>query len=574
MASFTERIRLVFDVDNRQATTGIGGIRNAVRDAEGFTGKFRAGMSSAVGSIGDFVRSGPGMVTVAGAAGAALLSFADKAQQLALKVGKLSEATGMSTESASRWVEVAGDVGVEADKLAGLVQKLTRNLGATPDKFAALGVEIQHAKDGSVDMNATLLDAIGVLNKTTDPTKRAALAQQLFGKAWADAAELIGMSADDLSKRLGEVSDAKIISPDDVKRAREYRDSMDKLSDVGEDLAITLGKAVLPVLTATADAVGWLSDTAESADDAIGTLSGGVLGLGDAALVALGPVGWLIESLRLLDELSTDYWKNSSKAIIEFETAQKAAAEAADTTSDSIDRLAREKLHELEKAEKDAAREAGNLAMKLGDTKRAVKDLRDEISDRKEYADIRLALVGWREDLVELDRQLAAGEISQEVYGLKVQSIMDESKLRVLDYAATVKNIPAEVVARITAEVDPRFQGAVNQALLSLKQIKDLGLTFTAGGMLYGSGMRNAMEGRAKGGPVRAGAAYVVGENGPEVLQMGGTDGRIVPNGSLGGGTYNITVNAHPTNNPAEVGHAVADALKAAARQGAINPWE
>lgn len=574
MASFTERIRLVFDVDNRQATTGIGGIRNAVRDAEGFTGKFRAGMSSAVGSIGDFVRSGPGMVTVAGAAGAALLSFADKAQQLALKVGKLSEATGMSTESASRWVEVAGDVGVEADKLAGLVQKLTRNLGATPDKFAALGVEIQHAKDGSVDMNATLLDAIGVLNKTTDPTKRAALAQQLFGKAWADAAELIGMSADDLSKRLGEVSDAKIISPDDVKRAREYRDSMDKLSDVGEDLAITLGKAVLPVLTATADAVGWLSDTAESADDAIGTLSGGVLGLGDAALVALGPVGWLIESLRLLDELSTDYWKNSSKAIIEFETAQKAAAEAADTTSDSIDRLAREKLHELEKAEKDAAREAGNLAMKLGDTKRAVKDLRDEISDRKEYADIRLALVGWREDLVELDRQLAAGEISQAVYGLKVQSIMDESKLRVLDYAATVKNIPAEVVARITAEVDPRFQGAVNQALLSLKQIKDLGLTFTAGGMLYGSGMRNAMEGRAKGGPVRAGAAYVVGENGPEVLQMGGTDGRIVPNGSLGGGTYNITVNAHPTNNPAEVGHAVADALKAAARQGAINPWE
>lgn len=574
MASFTERIRLVFDVDNRQATTGIGGIRNAVRDAEGFTGKFRAGMSSAVGSIGDFVRSGPGMVTVAGAAGAALLSFADKAQQLALKVGKLSEATGMSTESASRWVEVAGDVGVEADKLAGLVQKLTRNLGATPDKFAALGVEIQHAKDGSVDMNATLLDAIGVLNKTTDPTKRAALAQQLFGKAWADAAELIGMSADDLSKRLGEVSDAKIISPDDVKRAREYRDSMDKLSDVGEDLAITLGKAVLPVLTATADAVGWLSDTAESADDAIGTLSGGVLGLGDAALVALGPVGWLIESLRLLDELSTDYWKNSSKAIIEFETAQKAAAEAADTTSDSIDRLAREKLHELEKAEKDAAREAGNLAMKLGDTKRAVKDLRDEISDRKEYADIRLALVGWRDDLVELDRQLAAGEISQAVYGLKVQSIMDESKLRVLDYAATVKNIPAEVVARITAEVDPRFQGAVNQALLSLKQIKDLGLTFTAGGMLYGSGMRNAMEGRAKGGPVRAGAAYVVGENGPEVLQMGGTDGRIVPNGSLGGGTYNITVNAHPTNNPAEVGHAVADALKAAARQGAINPWE
>lgn len=297
--------------------------------------------------------------------------------------------------------------------------------------------------------------------------------------------------------------------------------------------------------------------------------------MGDAALVALGPVGWLIESIRLLDELSTDYWKNSSKAIIEFETAQQAAAEAADTTSDSIDRLAREKLHELEKAERDAAREAGNLATKLGDTKRAVKYLRDEISDDKAYTDLQLQLIGWRDELATLDLLLLDGKISAEEYALRVQSVMEDAKLGVLDYATTVaENIPAEVVTALVARVDPRSPAQIQVFLQSLKQISDLGLSYTAGGMLYGSRMRNQMEGRAKGGPVRAGAAYVVGENGPEVLQMGGTDGRIVPNGSLGGGTYNITVNAHPTNNPAEVGHAVADALKAAARQGAINPWE
>ena len=42
--------------------------------------------------------------------------------------------------------------------------------------------------------------------------------------------------------------------------------------------------------------------------------------------------------------------------------------------------------------------------------------------------------------------------------------------------------------------------------------------------------------GKAGGGPVSAGGAYVVGEHGPEVLQMGGRGGNIVPNHNLGGG--------------------------------------
>ena len=45
--------------------------------------------------------------------------------------------------------------------------------------------------------------------------------------------------------------------------------------------------------------------------------------------------------------------------------------------------------------------------------------------------------------------------------------------------------------------------------------------------------------GRAAGGPVFAGQSYLVGENGPELLQMGSTSGRVVPNEQLrGGDTY------------------------------------
>lgn len=48
---------------------------------------------------------------------------------------------------------------------------------------------------------------------------------------------------------------------------------------------------------------------------------------------------------------------------------------------------------------------------------------------------------------------------------------------------------------------------------------------------------------RERGGPVAAGGAYLVGEKGPEILQMGSRSGNIIPNNELGGVTNNIVVN-------------------------------
>lgn len=49
--------------------------------------------------------------------------------------------------------------------------------------------------------------------------------------------------------------------------------------------------------------------------------------------------------------------------------------------------------------------------------------------------------------------------------------------------------------------------------------------------------------GRASGGPVSPGQTYIVGEHGPEILQMGSDRGIIIPNHKLGGNNINIYVN-------------------------------
>jgi hypothetical protein len=46
---------------------------------------------------------------------------------------------------------------------------------------------------------------------------------------------------------------------------------------------------------------------------------------------------------------------------------------------------------------------------------------------------------------------------------------------------------------------------------------------------------------------VSPGGTYLVGEDGPELLQMGSSSGNVIPNGAtlgggMGGNTYNITV--------------------------------
>ena len=43
-----------------------------------------------------------------------------------------------------------------------------------------------------------------------------------------------------------------------------------------------------------------------------------------------------------------------------------------------------------------------------------------------------------------------------------------------------------------------------------------------------------------------ANTAYIVGEDGPEILQMGSTGGNVIPNGGATGSSANITINMPP----------------------------
>jgi len=57
----------------------------------------------------------------------------------------------------------------------------------------------------------------------------------------------------------------------------------------------------------------------------------------------------------------------------------------------------------------------------------------------------------------------------------------------------------------------------------------------------FGGGFLSGLFGKERGGRVSAGGAFVVGERGPEILQMGSKGGNIIPNSQIGGGGDSIT---------------------------------
>ena len=90
----------------------------------------------------------------------------------------------------------------------------------------------------------------------------------------------------------------------------------------------------------------------------------------------------------------------------------------------------------------------------------------------------------------------------------------------------------------------PSTQKLVNQ------QIATHGNTVPAGSFGIGSKSTDVFP-KAMGGPVSAGGAFLVGEKGPELLQMGSKSGNIIPNHALGG-TTNVVVNVDASGSNVE----------------------
>ena len=467
--------------------------QTAVGDAEGGMNKFKAGSKVAL----DAVKANA--VTFAAAAGTAIAGFAVKAigefQNLALAAGKFSDATGLAVEDASRYIEAAGDIGIPVDKLEGAIGRLNKTIGADPDKVRDLGVDLVYLKDGSLDVNETFLKTIDRIKGIKDPAEKAKVASELLGKGWKDMAELIGMGSDKLKASLDSVSDQKIIDENEVRRAREFRDSMDQLRGKFEDITLAVGEKLLPVVQNLLDKAvalsevelpGWMQSLATAAEVT-------------AKSIVMGPVD-AIKSMNAETEevIKQDgpFSRMLSNATDKFEGLAGAAEEASDEITATDD---------------------------------AWKRLKGSLEVESQMISAREQLEKLKETAIEA-YQGADGALAEYEQGLI------SAKLMVLNLAESI-NLSNSQQNYLRVLVDT---GEIEKALSMLELVKAGGYTDATNAMRF----RGA---RAAGGPVAPGGSYLVGERGPELFTPS-SSGNITPNNAMGGGTINITVTSADPN--------------------------
>lgn len=239
------RISTIFEFSERGS--GLKKIQADVQATEGSFGKMKVASKGAfdqIKAVGPQVAATVG-VAVAGAAVKAGQEFADAA----IQVGQFSDATGLSTEEASKWVSVTDDLGLNAEDMLKVFQRLNKEIGEGDGVVAEYGIQLKRTADGAADINGTMLEAIDVVNGIKDPTERARVAQELFGRSYANVAEIVFNSAEKVQAQLESTSDAQIFDQDEVNKARDYRAAMDELNDVLTDLTMTVGEGVVPVLS-------------------------------------------------------------------------------------------------------------------------------------------------------------------------------------------------------------------------------------------------------------------------------------------------------------------------------------
>ena len=242
----------------KSAEAAFKNFKTQVGNAEGAMGKFKAGSKAAM----DFVETNA--AAFATAAAGSLIKFAtdgvDAFQRTALAAGEFSAATGFAVDDASRLMEVAGDLGVDIGAVESSAGRLLRTISTDKGTLEALGGEALYTSEGTIKANEAFLAAIDYLNKIKDPAQKAKEGIRLLGKGWQSVAPLIEQGASQLRDRLKEVSDQKIITPEELEKARQFRDAMDDLKDVGEDLAIVVGEELVPYLTDMAEAIKRITD--------------------------------------------------------------------------------------------------------------------------------------------------------------------------------------------------------------------------------------------------------------------------------------------------------------------------
>ena len=196
-------------------------------------------------------------IVVIGAIGGALFSAAKDTAAWADELITLSDQTGIATDELQKLDYASKYIDVDVSTMTGSMEKMIRSMnqakdgsGQAAEAFKKLGIRITDSHGQLRDQQEVFYETIDALGRVKNETERDAKAMEIFGKSARDLNPLIKQGSDRL-RELGEEAEqlGLVFASDDLAKAQQLNDALDRFKDIGEGLKNSLALSVIPVLT-------------------------------------------------------------------------------------------------------------------------------------------------------------------------------------------------------------------------------------------------------------------------------------------------------------------------------------
>ena len=210
----------------------------------------------------------------------------------------LSKQTGLSTDALQKMSYASNLIDVDVSTITSSITKMRKNLINNEAIFEAIGVAVRDANGEYRTTEEIFNDVVVALGNIDNETERDTRAMQIFGNS---ADQLAGILDDGGAalKALGEEAENKglIISEEDVAKAGEFNDQIDKLKaqvkgSFGQ-AAVRVAEAITPLLEKIATIIESLSEKIANVSPQTIEIIGTVL----AIIAAISPVASIIAKI-------------------------------------------------------------------------------------------------------------------------------------------------------------------------------------------------------------------------------------------------------------------------------------
>jgi len=215
------------------------------------------GMDRTVGQIKNLARVGAAVVGTAAAVGGGLYALTKRAAESGDEIDKMRQRLGVGAEFLSSFghaAELGGSNLTEFEqglkRMARVASDATQGLATAERSWDALNITVTDSQGRLKGAEALFWEAADALSRVESETKRAALAQEIFGRSGTQLLPVLNQGTDAIQRQMAEAKRLGIVLSDEqASRAAQFIDSQTRMQAAIRGLAQTIGLELMPQMT-------------------------------------------------------------------------------------------------------------------------------------------------------------------------------------------------------------------------------------------------------------------------------------------------------------------------------------